>query len=109
MAAKKKAPVYIVKVWVQGLREGVKWPLPGETIDGLSESDALEYLNAGYIVPQPDAVEAPTAASAETAVVDDPPAGLTAGTVTTAPVDGETPADEGAAPKPTGLPKVAGK
>jgi hypothetical protein len=107
MAGKKKAPVYIVKVWVQGLREGVKWPLPGETIDDLSESDALEYLNAGYIVPQPDAVEAPTAAPAETAVVDDPPAGLTAGTVTTVPQTDAV--DEGTAPKPTGLPKVAGK
>lgn len=43
---------FLVRVPISGTRNGQPWPAPGEVID-LPDSEALEYLNARYIVPVP--------------------------------------------------------
>lgn len=39
---------YRVRAWIQGLRDGEKWPAAGETIQ-LPDDEAADYLALGYI------------------------------------------------------------
>lgn len=58
---------FIVRIPISGTRNGEPWPAPGERID-LPEAEALDYLNARYIVPVP-------AEPVVAAVISDPSSG----------------------------------
>ena len=96
----------IVRYPMTGTRNGEPWPARGEEID-LTQAEAAEYLNAGYVVPAPPQ-KVRTAAAADPAKAASPaPEGAKRAPVKTTRAKGKVAQNPPAPPTPEPVPPAA--